>query len=310
MSVKNVGYGTYLYACNNDIQYNQAIKDFESSGPGQYSSKFLGCFTGYWYDIRSDTKRVLFGFQLLPIWYTDLVEQFNREFKNIKIKVVYSKSLGLIKTFTDPERGRWNEYKIVSLDQSTMGEFKKVLFELEFSPEYTSTRALIFIISIFLRLMSLVETNDSCYRLFPEEIPDSEDIIQYLLNINTRVIENGGKYRSLCEFVLSKEHFMLLDNPKLVNKLYSTRQKQTAFFKSLLNCDPNTYKIKLIGEDLFLKRDYTKKVIKMLVSGNININDVLSKRGGTYVNVLRAGENLKKANKIFNGAFMIVKNKE
>ena len=64
----------------------------------------FGCMDGFWvWATKARLKeKFYFGFQLQPKWVENLIDEFNREFKNFSIDIVWKKDLYITK------RNEWN----------------------------------------------------------------------------------------------------------------------------------------------------------------------------------------------------------
>lgn len=146
----HISYGTLMATYKEDIpslveniDSNIELNIHMQSNKG--SVAFYGCFDPFWgVTLKKD---FYFVYPLLPVWYADIIKEFNSTFKNIKIEIEHE---------SPPIFGYVTEYmgqKLVNCRWSPAPErenitFMRGLFSIELSPEYKDSvrRKLIYFI--------------------------------------------------------------------------------------------------------------------------------------------------------------------
>jgi hypothetical protein len=222
MNINGLQYGT-LYSFNHRQDILEAM---EGGFPTNYND-YLGlyesvtwqqCFATYF--SAYEPGNFYFAFPAMPEWYIGVVEEFNREFKNIQFEILTENKIYLreresvwgkiIEAHTYKERGK----KYIPA--------KVPLFGINFNPEYTvdSRKYLQYVLSIFLRQISFPEKTGTF------EGPGEKNPISYLLSLQNEQACLDS-YRTLSANGIIVSELLLLDNIERVN--YCFRDDDDAY---------------------------------------------------------------------------------
>lgn len=243
---------------------------------------FTDCFDMFWEDYVS-YYNFYFSFMVLPEWYKKVIDEFNSLFNNIRITVIKEKELNFarFKNSFDSKCFYLSEYE-------TEEKFYSAIFHVEVSQEYryTAQKYLKYLIHHFLRLMSLSEGFISYEKV--KETP--KDAVEFLLRVN----DTANAYRSLCDFYICKEDFLLLDNIDLINSrienmcpLYEDTIRQTEIMLTFLDYYNHPFRpgqlviSSLDDEDLFIVEEVRRdgrgvKLISTVTGKTSNLPDVIT----------------------------------
>lgn len=241
-------YGT-LYTLIDDYEklnerFKQAWRRFPELTDSYY---FRECFATYFSRASSDRRYLVFAFPVVPIWYSKVIDQFNKEFTNIRYKILDEKDV-----YFNPNSS-YNKV-ITSSVGGNIYPAKCPLFTIEFSKEYKekSIYYLRYVLSIFLRLMSLVESKKF---IKVEDLDrEEEDWLEFLIQRNN----SNRSYRSLSEKYLDRENFLNLDSPEKINHSFNTNRylRQTSIMR-YAGSNKKMWKIRI--EYLYKYQNYTTK---------------------------------------------------
>jgi len=168
----------------------------------------FGCMDGFW-SWATDTRlkeKFYFGFHLQPEWIENVIDEFNKEFKNFKIDIVWKKDLYITKSedwsgpsyrFTDNSID--NVYLKAGSYIYTLNENVKV--------ESKTKRKILYIFHHFLRSCSVPE-----YIINLWDLPPRDGYIEFVLNKNNE----SSKGRALTDYFVSKEDFLALDDESVL----------------------------------------------------------------------------------------------
>ena len=184
--------------------------------------KDFGCMDGFWAwatDTRLNEK-FYFGFQLQPKWVENLIDEFNREFKNFSIDIVWKKDLYITK------KSEWDGLTYYFTDNPVENalEAGSYIFSLNehVKVENKTRRKILYLFHHFLRSCSIPE-----YIIKLKDLPPRGDYIDFVLDKNNK--SRGG--RALTDYFVSKEDFLALDDEDVLesfNKIvYSRILKQS-----------------------------------------------------------------------------------
>jgi len=182
----------------------------------------FGCMDGFWVwatEARLKEK-FYFGFQLQPKWVENLIDEFNREFKNFSIDIVWKKDLYITK------RNEWDGsiYYFTDNPIENALEAGSYLFSLNehVKVENKTKKKILYLFHHFLRSCSVPE-----YIIQLKDLPPRGDYIDFVLDKNNK--SKGG--RALTDYFVSKEDFLALDDEDVLesfNKIvYSGVLKQS-----------------------------------------------------------------------------------
>ena len=207
----------------------------------KYNFRCFGCMDSFW-DWATNKKlenKFLFGFHVQPKWVENLVDEFNQEFKNFNIEIVWKRDLNI---FGHKEWDGSSTYGFTdeSLENVFMeaGTYIYRLNEyIELQPK--TRRQILYIFHHFLRSCSIGERIVN-----PYDTPPHNNYIDYVLDKNNKY--RGG--RALTDFFANKEDFLALDDEvtlKSFDRLVATyilKQSDIIFIADM---------IKKYGEDYF-----------------------------------------------------------
>lgn len=180
------------------------------------------CFDRYWEIYTEDS--FCFGFTHLPVWIDKAVEQFNREFKNIKVNVLVGTEYGYQESINS-----WgHKYLEVAEDlEDAKYKMSARMFTIELSDKYLRNARMYiqYLVHHFFRMFSLLEE----WGEYLEEIPQ-EDLIEYILDINNEVLG----YRSISEVEITKEEFIKIDDIEAVNQVAGILDKTGGVKQTLI----------------------------------------------------------------------------
>lgn len=231
-----------------------------------YSGYFRGCF-GYYHgaSINKDVKNPFyFSFPLVPVWYEDVVNDFNKAFKNIQYKIIKDKSFYVKKITTKDYYGNKTSVVEAEKDDKDAVEFRVPLFEIEFNENYSKGGIyyLRYFLHHFLRMLSLVEGY-----IDPLTKKPDGDLVDFVLTVNNK--KRG--YRSLSERIITRKDFLKLDNVKFISYILGNNtsdRRQTWIFRQIMENEypPKTRKIYHKGKEKYVRYDWAKNIIIKYVS--------------------------------------------
>lgn len=202
------------------------------------------CFSPYFGIFKSDCN-FYFAFPSVPVWYMDVINDFNSKFNNIKYKVIDDKIVYIndSRRYASLEKDGYLKINI---------EARCPLFTIEFSDKYSdiSRKGLGYFVHHMLRMINIGEN----YTNIDEVLNGYGDIspLEFIIKANNR--QKG--YRSLAEINLTIDHLMSLDDIDKVNSIYfSNSQRQTEIIRNInRNTDNSNFKI---GEKIKIKIGYS-----------------------------------------------------
>lgn len=195
-----------------------AITQFKSAHENGFLNK-QACFGNYHLSYK-DSRTFYLEIPCVK-WIDKCVEQFNREFKHVKITILDSKKLvtkittdrygGLVNSISYVEEGEDFDHQIVLIKFKALGRYSNfsryVLFKM---------------LGIVFRAFSITEGVTKL------DTAEPENVFEYLNHVNNKYQGYGHTildYKSGNCKQLSKELILLLDNIKLMNRAFKNPVK-------------------------------------------------------------------------------------
>lgn len=188
--------------------------------PANCTVRFYGCYATYLSKRKDIENTGLFyhvAYPLMPLWFTDVVKEFNDLFKNIQLEITDSKEQNLF--FNERKTVAWGETRQVQVIKYRMeygsrigSYYKKCLVPLvkfHYSENYNPIIRYYFnyFLVILFRMLSYTEKFHHPLQNTPSKK------LEYLCRLNNK---NKG-YRSFSEKDTNVEQIKLLDDIDLVN---------------------------------------------------------------------------------------------
>ena len=196
-----------------------------------HTTPIKGCYAVFYDQVFKENLNYYFAFPGMPIWYSNLIEEFNSKFENIKYEIITDRE-----GFFGINYGSWSFYEKDSYDPkgfSRSVEARIPLFTIKLSSDYDKriVKYLYYFFHHFLRVCSFGENylaRDK-FNLCPEE-----NLIEYVLSKSN----SGNGYRSLSEEPANENDLLKFDNIEEVNKNLLKRnghKTQTDIFLEVVN---------------------------------------------------------------------------
>lgn len=176
-----------------------------SYGSTEQPIDFFNCMDSFWRGQSiNELKRIVFGFQCVPIWYKDVIEEFNNAFKNIKINV----ELEL------PIKTGINHSGYTTIEVVTGKEYDaySVLFSIDLSDAYEESGE-----RVYYLVHHLLQMMDISRGFIAERNRKGKGSIQKLVRANNKLdVLLYGSDKTISEFPIDTSYLYLLDDPELV----------------------------------------------------------------------------------------------
>jgi hypothetical protein len=171
------------------------------------------CYAIFYRDVYKQDKNFYFAFPGLPLWYKDLIEEFNSKFNSIKYEILAEKDVYL--HYKKDYYGITLECSDTPRTFSESYHVKVPLLTIKLSDKYNqnANKYLYYFFHHFIRVNSFIENY-----IKQEEFnnPPKEKFIEYTLDHSNK----GFKYRSLSEEDISEKELLKFDDVDKVNKAF------------------------------------------------------------------------------------------